>query len=177
MKLEITGDPGTGNTYIETNIAHVENYNPNAKTVINNYNHYNESKGSDKKVDNEHKETQELRQEILNYVGKLRIYLNNEWKSSYINMWNDILDIQVVSDSIYNPGKQKGTNFNRNLVANILCYLNDRKAFKDYNVSSIAEVLEGKKESSIRLALSKDPKDEIVSRLDRYFDSLDSLRS
>ena len=36
MKLDITGNPGTGNTFSETHIDYVENYNPNAQTVINN---------------------------------------------------------------------------------------------------------------------------------------------
>lgn len=38
MKIDITGNPGTGNTFQEFNIQHVDNFNPNATTVINNYN-------------------------------------------------------------------------------------------------------------------------------------------
>ena len=41
MELNITGDPGTGNTYYEVHqefhISHVENLNPNATTVVNHY--------------------------------------------------------------------------------------------------------------------------------------------
>lgn len=36
MKVDIKGDPGTGNRYDEVHIGHVDNYAPNAKTVVNN---------------------------------------------------------------------------------------------------------------------------------------------
>lgn len=35
MDLKITGNPGTGNTFQEVHIGTVQNYNPNATTVIN----------------------------------------------------------------------------------------------------------------------------------------------
>lgn len=37
MKIEITGNPGTGNTFSEVHIGYVNNYNPNATTVVQNY--------------------------------------------------------------------------------------------------------------------------------------------
>lgn len=36
MDINITGNPGTGNTFQEIHIDTVQNYNPNATTVINN---------------------------------------------------------------------------------------------------------------------------------------------
>lgn len=39
MKIDIKGNPGNDNTFQETNVKRVDNYNPNARTVItNNYN-------------------------------------------------------------------------------------------------------------------------------------------
>lgn len=112
-----------------------------------------------------------IRKEIIEYACKVRYHLADEWKSRYENMWNDILDLDVVSRDIYKVGKQQGTNFNRNLVANILCYLDGLGVFgNSYNAASMAMALEGCKESSIRAALRKAPSAEIVSRLNRYFE-------
>ena len=36
MDINIKGNPGTGNTFQEIHIGTVQNYNPNATTVINN---------------------------------------------------------------------------------------------------------------------------------------------
>lgn len=36
MDINITGNPGQGNTFQEIHIGTVQNYNPNATTVINN---------------------------------------------------------------------------------------------------------------------------------------------
>lgn len=112
-----------------------------------------------------------IRKEIIEYACKVRYHLADEWKSRYEKMWNDILDLDVVSRDIYRVGKQQGTNFNRNLVANILCYMDSLGVFgKRYNAASMAMALEGSKESSIRAALRKAPSAEIVSRLNRYFE-------
>lgn len=35
MDININGNPGTGNTFQEVHITNVQNYNPNATTVIN----------------------------------------------------------------------------------------------------------------------------------------------
>ena len=37
FKLNVNGDPGTGNSYNETKIDNVDNYNPNAREVNNYY--------------------------------------------------------------------------------------------------------------------------------------------
>lgn len=37
MEINIKGDPGQGNTFQEIHINKVDNFNPNATTVINNY--------------------------------------------------------------------------------------------------------------------------------------------
>lgn len=112
-----------------------------------------------------------IRKEIIEYACKVRYHLADEWKSRYEKMWNDILDLDVVSRDIYKVGKQQGTNFNRNLVANILYYMDSLGVFgNSYNAASMAMALEGSKESSIRAALRKAPSAEIVSRLNRYFE-------
>lgn len=175
MEIKIEGNPGTGNTFQEINIQHVDNFNPNATTVINNYGACEETedgkKSRNKKSLNDVREIPPIREQILAYVSCLTSIVNDDKKSGYLKMWNDILDIQVVSDKIYDPGRQQGTAFNRNLVANIIHYLNGQKLFSEYVPSHIAELLEGSSDHSVRGELGKDPSDEsIVSRLNRYFE-------
>ena len=112
-----------------------------------------------------------IRQEIIQYARKVCVHLADEWKSDFDKLWIEILGKKVVTDAIYRVGKQQGTNFNRNLVANILCYMDSLGVFgNSYNAASMAMALEGSKESSIRAALRKAPSAEIVSRLNRYFE-------
>ena len=114
-----------------------------------------------------------IRKEIIQYVLPLRTYLAKEWRRRFEKDWNDILDMKVVSDSIYKVGKQQGTNFNRNLVAHILYYMDRYGAYGDrYNAAAMAFRLENSKDSSIRAALKKDPPEEIMKALDRYFEEL-----
>ena len=171
MSIEIKGDPGTGNTFMEINIHHVGNFCPAATSVINN-NYGTRTRQQDAVSPLEVMgNTGLLRTEILSYVDRLRVHLSDEWKGTYRKIWEDILDIEVVSVSVYRPGKQHGTNFNRNLVANIIHYLYGQGAYLgDYNAAHCAEYLDGNKEHSIRSALGKDPSSDIVSRLNRYFD-------
>lgn len=169
MKIDITGNPGTGNSFTEIHINNVENYNPNAQTVIN-YNYGTRAKkGSETRQSNDNIDTTPIRQEILSYVSRLKPYLIDEWKQGYDKLWNDILDITEVSTQIYNPGKQQDTNFNRNLVANIIHSLGMQGAFGDYNAAKLTEALEGDKGHSVRRALGNDPDKEIVSRLKSVF--------
>ena len=61
MDLNVTGDPGQGNSYNETTLQHVDSFNPTATTVTNNYNYSSNSSrlASD---------FERLRQEILKGV-------------------------------------------------------------------------------------------------------------
>lgn len=165
MKLDITGNPGTGNTFSETHIDYVENYNPNAQTVIN-YNYGTRAKKDcDKQHANDNVDNSFLREEILDYVSRLKSDLSDDSKQGYEQLWNDILDIPEVSAQIYNPGKQQNTSFNRNLVANIIHYLGMQGAFGEYNAAQLTERLEGDKDHSVRRALGKDPNDEIIDKI------------
>lgn len=178
MEIKIEGNPGTGNSFTEVNIQHVENYNPAATTVINNYGTREEKQGvkdklgnpKSKKCLNEMRENPPIREQIMLYVSCLNGQVVDEWKSRYMKLWKDLLELEIVAASVYNPGKQQGTNFNRNLVANIIHYLNGKGIYFDYNAAQFAEKLEGDKDHSVRGALGNDPSPEIVSRLNRYFE-------
>lgn len=166
---------GKGNTYQNFYINHVENLNPSATTVI--YKYYGTREEKQKSVSNSQQtniDPQPIRQEILHYVSSLRCHLADAWKSSYMQLWEEILNLEVVSSSIYNPGKQQGTNFNRNLVAGIIYYLVKKGIFggeQKYNATQFAICLEGSGDHSVRAALKDLPSPEIASRLDRLLET------
>jgi hypothetical protein len=150
MKVQIDGDPGTGNTFKETtyNIQNVETLAPNATTVVNKHYHINgpisaaeeaalEAAGKRAETDGQEPaatapsrkkakelvDTEVVREEILTFVSKVRPLLDDAWKADYPKIWEDILNMQEVKEKIYAPGKQKNTNFNQYLVGNILYFM------------------------------------------------------
>lgn len=103
-----------------------------------------------------------IRNEILAYVSRVEPLLVDNAKSDYMKVWEDILDLREVEAVVYKPGKQKGTNFNRDLVANILYFLRNWKIYRvvykqDYNGAALTEALEQDKEHSVKHALRDDP--------------------
>lgn len=164
MNLNITGDPGTHNTYNEVNIHidHVENFNPNATNVTNNYGdsgrRHEESSVTAETASPELRAVQ--RDDIIEYVNRLLKYVALEYATQYETLWLAILTIPEVAAEVYTPGKQQGTTFNRNLVANIIHALGHHGAdgkhsiFKvPYNAAAFTEVLHGDKDHSVRAAL------------------------
>ena len=176
MDIKIEGNPGTGNTFQEVHIGTVQNYNPNATTVIN-YNGMRESeveslkkKGSPMTVkammEQDMISTDPIRTEIMHYVSCLRPHVAKDKRDRYMQLWDRILDRPVVEKEIYDPGKQQDTNFNRNLVANIIHCL-DRFDFYEeiYNAAAFTYALEADKDHSIRRALGQDPSNEITDAI------------
>lgn len=163
MEIKIEGNPGTGNTFQEVIIGTVQNYNPNATTVINNnYGSYPKSK------DNPLGETDHsaIRQEIINYVSKTLKLVEKKWQDGYMDLWNDILDLDVVAAAAYDRGRQQGTTFNRNLVANIIHFLgnfrgNKTGMFGAYSATPVVNELEGTTACSTRTELGSNPSKEI----------------
>ena len=181
MNINIKGNPGTGNTYQEITIQHVENYNPAATTVNNYYGTRAPGKKaasttpSDEAID-----VAPIREEIINYVSRLRPFLVDEQKSGYIKLWREILDLDIIASEVYNPGKQQGTNFNRSLVANIIYYLAKKNFFGDknsYNASLFAVALEGSAEHSVRAELRMLPAADIISRLDCVLENRELIQN
>lgn len=113
------------------------------------------------------------RKEIVAYACRVRSLLAEGWRNRFDKIWDDLLSKKVISDDIYRVGKQQGTNFNRNLVAHILYYMDRYGAYGDrYNAAAMALRLENSKDSSIRAALKKNPPADIMKALDRYFEEL-----
>ena len=160
MKVEITGNPGTGNTFQEINISSVQNYNPNATTVIN-YNYGDKPKATsapDKTM--QQAEREQRKAEIMEYVSRIKMYVADEWKNRYETIWRSVLDIPEVESLVFSPGKQKDTLFNRNLVANIIYVMCNAGFYAETNATTLPIALEDDKEHSVRRQLAKDPADE-----------------
>ena len=202
MKVEIEGNPGTGNSYTDIHDNHIETLAPNAQTVITKHYHISgpisaaeeaaldaaaeraeaasSSTGSEpaatapcRKKAKELIDTEAIREEILTFVSKVRPLLDDAWKADFQSIWSDILNMQEVKEKIYDPGKQKNTNFNQYLVGNILYFMfEDCGACsddKEYNASEVCMRLIGTTEHQLRKELSKFPPEEIKNRLHKYF--------
>lgn len=167
-EIKIEGNPGTGNSYIEVNIGHVENYNPAATTVVNNY--YGtrlkpealESITAGKTL---------LRQEILTYVSKTLTFVLHQWKGKYMDLWSDILNLPEVDAVIYDKGRQQCTLFNRKELCHIICYVGKHAVdgmgiFEKYNATHIAVAFKDGAEKSTRPELGFRPSKEIQTAID-----------
>ena len=100
---------------------------------------------------------------ILDYVMRLHpSHVRQEWQDKYQALWEEILGLSAVADKIYNPGRQQGTTFNRNLVANILHLMAEKKVLTfTASAKNMAIVLEGDADASVRAQLGVMPPKEI----------------
>ena len=162
MDINIKGNPGTGNTFQDVHIDYVQNYNPNATTVIN-YNYGDKPKAMSSPDNNmTDDERKHLKTEIMTYVSRIKQYVANEWKNRYETTWRSVLDIPEVKSIVFSPGKQKDTLFNRNLVANIIYIMCNAGFYTDTNATALTIALEGNNEHSVRGQLAKEPADELL---------------
>ncbi len=202
MDIKIEGNPGTGNKFLEikqeVHIGVVHQYNQ--ATTMNNY--YGSAwdplkekeleKGtkddatdkpelSDPNAERigqleepeEEIDRASIRAEILQYVSRVRPLVHPDKRDRYMKMWEGILELDAVRPFVYKTGKQKQTNFNRKLVANILHHLDTRRIYKDpYKASFLAVVLEGEYESSVRGELGKYPSERICAEINDYLETL-----
>lgn len=114
-----------------------------------------------------------IREEVLTWVSRVRPLLIDSWKTDFLKYWEDILNMPEVKERIFNPGKQKHTNFNQYLVGNILYYMFDEcgawSEDDDYNASAVCMKLIGTTEHQLRKELAKNPPEDISKRLYSYF--------
>ena len=78
MEINIKGDPGQGNTFQDIHIDHVDNFNPNATTVVNNY--YGDKQKSVPAAEKvlQDAEREKRKADILQYVAKLSQYVSKD---------------------------------------------------------------------------------------------------
>ena len=166
MNIDKDAAKGTGNTFMEFNIGHVENLNPAATTVVNNYYGTRVKSQSEATVNKE-----SVRQEILNYVENTLQFVNPKWRDKYMDLWADILNLPEVDAVVYDKGMQEGTRFNRKEVAHIICYLGKHSdggigIFTKYVATHIAASFKDGKESTVRPELGFRPSPEIRDAID-----------
>lgn len=162
MDINIKGNPGTGNTFQEVHIGTVQNYNPNATTVIN-YNYGDKPKAMSSPDNNmTDDEREHLKSEIMTYVSRIKQYVANERRNRYETTWRSVLNIPEVKSIVFSPGKQKDTLFNRNLIANIIYIMCNAGFYSETNATALTIALEGDKEHSVRGQLAKEPADELL---------------
>lgn len=164
MDINITGNPGTGNTFADIHIGYVQNYNPNATTVINN-NYGDKPKATppaEKPLQDAEKE--QRKSEILDYVSRLKDCVARDWKNRYETLWKEILALPEVDAVVYDPGKQKGTSFNRNLLARMIYIMCKEKVIVEDNATQLTLALEGDADHSVRAQLKMYPEDSDIRK-------------
>ena len=151
------------------NIREVHQLNPNATHVTN---HYYGDQFVPKEVQRNEPSAPENAtrnpQLIIDYVMRLHpLHVREEWREKYQALWEEILELPAVSATIYNKGKQQGTTFNRNLVANILHLMAEKKVLAlTANATKMAEMLEGDTNASVRAQLGVMPPKEIKESIE-----------
>lgn len=162
MDINIQGDPGSGNTFTDIHINNVETFAPNATTVINN--HYGDDRKPRTSSDSplQSAEQAQRKAEIMQYVSNLKQYVTSEWSNRYEATWQAILRLPEVSSIVCEPGKQKDTTFNRNLVANIIYIMCEKGIIAENNATTLAKALEGDKDHPVRAQLRAKPEDKLI---------------
>ncbi len=186
MKIEINGNPGTGNTFTEVHIGHIENSFPNVKavniikdgssktTTIVSEGDDNSPKGHPLSAD---RDKEAKRQDILKYVGQTLPLVRYGWKDRYMNLWEDILNLPDVDAVIYRQGRQQHTSFNRKEVLHIICYLGKHADGgigifeRNYVASNVALQLADGCEKTTRPDLGFKPEKSIQCAIDELMNS------
>ena len=96
---------------------------------------------------------------IIDYVMRMHpSHVRQEWQEKYQALWKSILELPAVACKVYDKGRQQGTTFNRNLVANILHLLAERRVLTiNANPTEMAKLLEGDANASVRAKLGEMP--------------------
>ena len=138
---------------------------PNAQINVITGNGAQISYESSKKKEKE--ATNSLRKSIMDYVNRLMPVVASDYREDYANIWRDILEEEVVSSVVYERGRQKGTVFNRNLVAQISrMMMLEGIIIKETSDATMAELLEPEKGKAhpVRNQLGLTPDDSKITK-------------
>lgn len=167
MNIKIDGNPGTGNTFQELVFnGPVQNVNPNATQVVNNY--YGMPKRGQEAEPVVDKAT--VRKKILKDVSKLLNLLKKAKQTIWMDLWNDILELSEVKYDVYDHGHNHDTIYSRKLVAAIIHFIGSAEKgclcwFTKYNASEITRTLGYKEGASIRCELGGNPSAEVMEAI------------
>ena len=102
---------------------------------------------------------------IMDYIGRLAPLVCAAWREHYLQLWSDVLEADVVREKVYDRGKQQGTAFNRNLVAQIAHLMVDYDVYDHVRATptTMAEMLEPQKgkDHPVRQALGEAPEKSV----------------
>ena len=106
----------------------------------------------------------------MEYVKRLMPVVRKEYQSVYSEMWLGILDVKEVKLQVYNKGKQQGTTFNRDFVAQIIHQLGSRIYMPEANAVVMAEHLEPEKgrDHPVRQKLGESPDKSIKKAIEAF---------
>jgi len=112
--------------------------------------------------------TDSYKQEITSYVNNILPLVKEKKRQTFKTLWQRIFEHEAFSTVIYDHGKQL-KSFNRNLVANIIFYLDRKEFYKDnYNSSAMARTLEDSdvEADRVRKALGIEPDKKYCEAID-----------
>ena len=186
--FKIEGNPGQNNTFISIGTAY--NVNPNATKVENTFIIGSREEGDaamaeamgGKKIGQMTLremlkkgmvEKGNIQKEILHYVSQIRHKLKAEMDKRYEHLWVRIVEHEAFAVELYDPGKQQCT-FNRNLVANIIHYLDSKGFYEEpYSAAAMTRALEnGEDQHPVRKALGADPEPQFSKIIDEILEEL-----
>lgn len=110
---------------------------------------------------------------IMEYVGRLRPLVKEQYQERYDQIWEGILEISQVKAVIYDKGKQQDTTFNRNLLAQLIHQV-DVIYLPTANTVQMATYLEPEKgiDHPVRQKLGEAPDKDIKNAIAEYMKTI-----
>ncbi len=110
---------------------------------------------------------------IMEYVGRLRPLVKEQYQEKYDQIWEGILEISQVKAVIYDKGKQQDTTFNRNLLAQLIHQV-DVIYLPTANTVQMATYLEPEKgiDHPVRQKLGEAPDKDIKNAIAEYMKNI-----
>lgn len=135
---------------------------------------YNKTADSPKRDDDETKAQKQGKDAILEYVGRLKPVVKEQYLDHYDQIWEGILEINQVKAVIYNKGKQQDTTFNRNLLAKIIHQVSWWLYESSANTVIMAEYLEPGKgiDHPVRQKLGESPNKDLKKALEQFVSTI-----
>lgn len=127
---------------------------------------YSNNQTNNKTTSNSH----HTKDAIMGYVGRLKPMVRESYVDCYDQLWMGILELEEVKTHVYDSGKQQGTTFNRNLVAQIIHQMAATVFVPTANTVNMAQYLEPSKGSDhpVRQKLGESPENKIKISVDKY---------
>ena len=102
--------------------------------------------------------------DIKAYVRRVEGLLAAGWTAkAYRELWDEVLALPAVKNKAHERGKQQGTTFNRNLIANILHTMANEGVFAVGTTNqAMAEALEGTRDHSVRESVGRALSDRVM---------------